>query len=186
MIIGYRDFFLDYSYKGFRLRARSHPYVWDAGVNEARCSTSPVLARDHLATGSCTCGFYAFRDGSQLDKYAPVHGAVLMWGTVVEHEFGYRAEFAQLESLFFPEIAICQKASHFVDSRDLCVFVDARPLDPYTACPACLKQLLDYAGGYSFWWQAMTYSQVMSQIAQTYGVPLIKTHNDKISVQFNR
>ena len=174
MIVGYRDFVLDYSYKGFRLRACSSAYVWDIGVNEARCSTSSKLARDHLATASCTCGYYAFKDISQLDKFAPVHAAVLMWGKVVEHEFGYRAEFAQVESLFLPEIAVCQKASHSVDPTDLSVLVDARPIDVFTACSVCMDQLFQCAGAYEHWWESFSYNQVLSQLAQTYGVPLIK------------
>ncbi len=174
MIVGYRDFVLDYSYKGFRLRAHSSAYVWDVGVNEARCSTGPEFARDHLATGSCTCGFYAFKDSSRLDKFAHVHGTVLMWGKVVEHEFGYRAEFAQVESLFLPEIAVCQKASHSVDPADLHVLVDARPIDVFTSCSACMKQLSQYAEAYDPWWESFAYNQVLPQLAQTYGAPLTK------------
>jgi len=174
VIVGYRDFILHYSYKGFRLRACSSNYVWDIGVNEARCSTSPELARDHLASGSCTCGFYAFKGSDQLNKFAPIHGAVLMWGKVVEHEFGYRAEFGQVESLFLPEIAVCQKASHSVNLSDLHVLVDARPIDAFTACSACMEQLFQGAGSYEPWWESFTYNQVLSQLAQNYEVPLIK------------
>lgn len=182
MIVGYRDFLLNYSYKGFRLRACSNAYVWDVGVNEAQCSTSPNPARDHLAAGSCTCGFYAFKDASRLNRYASVHSTVLMWGRVVEHEFGYRAEFARVESLLLPEMAVCQKASHRAESKDLYVFVDARPIDPFIACSACMKQLFECAGTYEFWWQSFTYNQVLSQLAQTYGVPLIR--DAKVEVSF--
>lgn len=186
MIIGYREFILHYIDGGFHLKACSNPYLWDAGINEARCSASPLPARDHLADGSCTCGFYAFKDSSYLNKSAHVHGSVLMWGKVVEHEFGYRAEFAQLESLLLPEAAFCQRASHSVDTRELRVCVDSRPrLDPYIVCPNCMKQLLDQAGGYNIWWLAIPYNEVLSQVAQKYKVPLIKTHEEKIGISLN-
>ncbi len=186
MIIGYRDFILHYSHGDFHLKACSYPYVWNTGVNEARCSTSLVLARDHLANGSCTCGFYAFKDSSYLSKFAPIHGSILMWGKVVEHEFGYRAEFAQLESLLMPNATICQKASHSVDSRDLRVCVDARPrLDPYTVCPPCMKRLFEQAGDYNVWWQSLPYNNVLSEIAEAYRVPLIKTIDENIGILNN-
>jgi hypothetical protein len=45
----------------------------------------------------CTCGLYGFRDGSEVGlggtRLAAV-GQVSMWGRVVEHDRGYRAEFA--------------------------------------------------------------------------------------------
>ena len=97
-----------------------------------------------------------------------------MWGKVVEHEFGYRAEFAQVESLLLPKMGNCQKASHDAEPEDLRVFIEARPLDPFVACSACMKQLFECAGTYEFWWQSLTYIQVLSQLAETYGVPLIR------------
>lgn len=45
----------------------------------------------------CTCGLYGFRDGCEVGlggtRLAAV-GQVSMWGRVVEHDRGYRAEFA--------------------------------------------------------------------------------------------
>jgi len=174
VIIGYRDFALHYGYKGFRLRACSNAYVWDVGVNEAQCSHGPEPASDHLAAGSCTCGFYAYKERSQLNRFTPLHGAVLLWGKVIEHEFGYRAQFAQVESLFLPEIATCQKASHSAHPADLHVFIDMRPIDPFTACSACLSQLLDSPGICEFCWQSLSYNEVLSELARTYSVSLIR------------
>jgi hypothetical protein len=45
----------------------------------------------------CTCGLYGFNDGSEVGlggTRLAVVGQVAMWGRVVEHELGYRAEFA--------------------------------------------------------------------------------------------
>ena len=54
----------------------------------------------------CTCGLYAARSREDLRSmgcpiYA-IRGEVYLWGTVVEHELGFRAQFAYPKSLFLP------------------------------------------------------------------------------------
>ena len=71
---------------------------------EARCGASPLLTfgtRRHAAPGvRCGCGIYAGRSLEALDRHrpawppAPVVGTVSLWGTVIEHERGWRAQFA--------------------------------------------------------------------------------------------
>lgn len=72
---------------------------------EARCGTSPLLlaARGgrHAAPDiRCTCGIYASRSLEAFERPrpawppAPVVGTVSLWGTVIEHERGWRAKFA--------------------------------------------------------------------------------------------
>jgi hypothetical protein len=55
---------------------------------------------------NCTCGVYASKSLEQLltTGYAKcgIHGEVYLWGTVVEHELGWRAQFAYPKSLFLP------------------------------------------------------------------------------------
>lgn len=57
-----------------------------------------------LPSFSCTCGVYAARTMEQLRQcgYGKlcVHGEVFLWGTVVEHERGWRAQFAYPKTLF--------------------------------------------------------------------------------------
>jgi hypothetical protein len=54
----------------------------------------------------CTCGVYASKSLEQLLTmgYAKcgIHGEVYLWGTVVEHELGWRAQFAYPKTLFLP------------------------------------------------------------------------------------
>lgn len=69
----------------------------------------------------CRCGIYAFRDPEHLllhvqGWYSDPHlfaattiervvlGAVALWGTVIEHERGYRAEYAYPLGLWVPPI----------------------------------------------------------------------------------
>jgi preprotein translocase subunit YajC len=51
-----------------------------------------------LPSFGCTCGVYAARTMAHLrqcgHRKLGVHGEVYLWGTVVEHERGWRAEFA--------------------------------------------------------------------------------------------
>ena len=87
---------------------------WHPGqVVAARCRASIVggrgKAKDDLHDApheECTCGIYAaktlhhFRSAG-YDRYG-IHGEVYLWGTVVEHELGYRAQFAYPKNFFLP------------------------------------------------------------------------------------
>jgi preprotein translocase subunit YajC len=63
-----------------------------------------------LPSFSCTCGVYAARTMEHLRqcgyKRFDVHGEVYLWGTVVEHERGWRAQFAYPKTLFLATNAI--------------------------------------------------------------------------------
>jgi RNA polymerase subunit RPABC4/transcription elongation factor Spt4 len=54
----------------------------------------------------CSCGIYSAKSYEHLKSiYSPdclVHGEVWLWGKVVEHDLGYRAEFAYPKSLVLP------------------------------------------------------------------------------------
>lgn len=61
---------------------------------------------DQLPHVDCTCGVYAAKTLEHLRQigYAQrgIHGEVYLWGTVVEHKLGWRAQFAYPKSLFLP------------------------------------------------------------------------------------
>ncbi len=78
---------------------------------EARCRVGP--AARHMAERAnevphrkCTCGIYAAKNSEHLRQigYADggVCGEVYLWGTVVEHKLGWRAQFAYPKSLGLP------------------------------------------------------------------------------------
>jgi len=55
----------------------------------------------------CTCGIYGSKDldrlrRSQYWQFGGVHGEVNLWGSVVEHERGFRAQFAYPKTLHLP------------------------------------------------------------------------------------
>jgi hypothetical protein len=66
-------------------------------------------ADDEAPADGCSCGIYAAKDYQHLQKIcssecveAFVHGEVYLWGKVVEHDLGYRAQFAYPKSLVLP------------------------------------------------------------------------------------
>jgi hypothetical protein len=63
-----------------------------------------------LPSFSCTCGVYAARTMEHLRQCGyrklGVHGEVFLWGTVVEHERGWRAQFAYPKTLFLAAATI--------------------------------------------------------------------------------
>jgi hypothetical protein len=54
----------------------------------------------------CTCGVYAAKSREHLRQLGyegrGIRGEVNLWGTVVEHELGWRAQFAYPKTLFLP------------------------------------------------------------------------------------
>ena len=55
---------------------------------------------------NCTCGIYASKSFDHLRRIGytqdRIHGEVCLWGTVVEHEGGWRAQFAYPKNLVVP------------------------------------------------------------------------------------
>ena len=88
--------------------------LWRPGQSlAARCKASTVVGRDkgmdyvHNAPHeACTCGIYAVKTlqhflSAGYDRYG-IHGEVYLWGNVVEHELGYRAQFAYPTNFALP------------------------------------------------------------------------------------
>jgi hypothetical protein len=83
----------------------------------ARCRASvvvgPILGRAEAVHNAheppqtnCTCGVYAVKTlhhfrSAGYERYG-IHGEVYLWGTVVEHELGWRAQYAYPKTLFLP------------------------------------------------------------------------------------
>jgi hypothetical protein len=80
---------------------------------EARCRVAPAPSHvwsagdaNEVPHRKCTCGIYAAKNLEHLRQlgYASygVCGEVYLWGTVVEHTLGWRAQFAYPKSLVLP------------------------------------------------------------------------------------
>jgi hypothetical protein len=87
---------------------------WHPGQSlAARCRASAVVGRaeavhdaHEVPQTDCTCGVYAAKNLEHLRQFGyegrGIHGEVYLWGTVVEHELGWRAQFAYPKSLILP------------------------------------------------------------------------------------
>jgi hypothetical protein len=100
-IVGYRV----WTWGTMGLKSLSGTSWHPCQVVAARCRASIVGGRgkakdyDHEAPHvDCTCGIYAAKTldhfrSAEYERYG-IYGEVYLWGTVVEHELGYRAQFA--------------------------------------------------------------------------------------------
>lgn len=79
---------------------------------EAECltGTAGTMRCRHAPQEDCSCGIYAWTERKSLKRMVritpdsiPVWGSVSLWGDVVEHEDGVRAEFAYPYELFVSE-----------------------------------------------------------------------------------
>jgi hypothetical protein len=79
-------------------------------ANTSRCRKEHAAPKE-----GCTCGVYAAQNFAHLQRvgYAGygVHGEVYLWGAVVEHRLGWRAQYAYPKSLVLPPDAIPFKMS---------------------------------------------------------------------------
>jgi hypothetical protein len=86
-----------------------------AGCRAATLRTIAGLAKavhdpHELPHADCTCGVYAAKNLEHLRQIGyerrGIHGAVSLWGKLVEHKLGWRAQFAYPKSFFLPPNAI--------------------------------------------------------------------------------
>lgn len=58
----------------------------------------------------CSCGIYAHKSWEHLRQCgyerSRIHGQVLLWGTVVEHQYGWRGQYAYPKCFFLPSEAL--------------------------------------------------------------------------------
>jgi hypothetical protein len=84
---------------GDGLAALTGRSTWRPGQNTARCGQN---ARHRVPHRSCGCGFWAFKRPDDVVRFALgglgpiVVGQVWLWGRVVEHTEGWRAEHARI------------------------------------------------------------------------------------------
>jgi preprotein translocase subunit YajC len=72
----------------------------------ANCGAGNAHDADEPPYLDCTCGVYAAKNIEHLRQLGyegrGIRGEVHLWGTVVEHELGWRAQFAYPKTLFLP------------------------------------------------------------------------------------
>src|ERR1022692_4891994 len=112
-IIGYRVWKWEHTGVKSLCGERWHPGQSLAARCRASAVVGPIVGRAEAVHDArdvpqaiCTCGVYAAKTFHHLCSvgYAKcgIHGEVYLWGTVVEHELGWRAQFAYPKSLVLP------------------------------------------------------------------------------------
>ena len=107
-VVGYRVWLWD----AIGLRSLNGE-LWMPGQRlSAACRTLAGRAEDGLAVHDapqtdCTCGVYAAKSLDCLRalgymRYGSIYGELYLWGTVVEHQLGWRAQFAYPKKLVLP------------------------------------------------------------------------------------
>jgi len=79
---------------------------WLSNTQKSKCINGGFYHIDpKVPDKNCTCGTYAYKEPSLYDcdnGYLGIIGTVTLWGKIIEHELGYRAENVQIDSLFYP------------------------------------------------------------------------------------
>jgi len=117
---------------GPHLRALTPPRIWGGWDGESLSCFGPVR---------CECGIHAFKSeqlalasGRDFRAWAmeaprddyPVWGTAALWGKVVEHEDGYRAEHAMIRRLVVPSRIVVRSAEKTLGA----VYLDDLPRPP--------------------------------------------------------
>ena len=91
-------------------------YVWHPDIFER--SSTKRYGHEDRPLGS-NLGYHAFRDKEQAEREASWHGwypavigCVAMWGEVIEHQYGWRSEYAAVRSLTEITGAISYRNKH--------------------------------------------------------------------------
>ena len=116
-IVGYRAWTWDT--KGLRSLCghRWHPGLALAARCRASAVVGTIAGRAEAANdahdapeANCTCGIYAAKSIEHLRKNGydrcGIYGEVCLWGTVVEHEWGWRAQLAYPRNFFLSPDAL--------------------------------------------------------------------------------
>ena len=160
-VLGWRVWHLVREVGGLRLKAVVHPATWTPQeATKARCArTSHAAPQRH-----CTCGYYATSSVDALasagvfNRGIGVIGAVAMWGTVIEHARGARAEFAYPARLRLV-CSQCLQGGSIVDP--VTVVEDA------WLVPLCGRHWRSHGDGH------LPASTVQAELLSTYGVELL-------------
>jgi hypothetical protein len=120
---GWRVWCIQETASGLRLASVIHDAAWPRGTDlVALCNLGEHVAPDV----ECTCGIHAAREPASLWTYlrgrdepatvARVLGQVALWGRVIEHEHGWRAERAFPLSFVTGDPLLQRRLSSLVDA----------------------------------------------------------------------
>ena len=104
--------------KKWYLESPSYDHIWNPlvpAVAENKCDL--VEVGDVVLASSM--GIYAYKSDSKLDFSCDIYknliGTVALWGKVIEHQDGYRGEYAYPVSIDYISCSKCNTISNFLD-----------------------------------------------------------------------
>jgi hypothetical protein len=84
-----------------------HGQLWHPGQPlKAVCLASGPSHANPPPLSKCSCGIYALKRTEIGMEDSQVFGKVALWGTVIEHEGGYRAEYAYPFAFIVPTVTL--------------------------------------------------------------------------------
>lgn len=129
---------------------------------EATCQSEEPMT-PHLAPSiSCQCGIYA-TSTPPASSYGEILGRIALWGTVIEAESGYVAQYAYPTALLLPTICTC--CGEQTTNGEKCEVCVASP-DPFGSFAAAALGIAPTSTPKA--------PVPLALLAAEYGIPLIK------------
>ena len=134
---------------------------------------------------SCSCGIHAFKMNYHPNDYLDINaiiGIVALWGRVIEHENGYRAEFAYPQELSYFLCANCYHKELLINAHFITPFTILDPLRYLTQSPtilcsdSCVENFTKVRPFFNH--SAFDTNHILNKISDSYGV-LIRGFNDR-------
>lgn len=143
----------------FRLRHKN--------VSECSCSKKSKNSGKSIPSFAGDCGIYGYKseklaiNADHLSK-GIVLGRVALWGNVIEHKFGYRAQYAYPLSV---EKGICHQCGNFfpIDINSV-LFLHSSYKEFSILCESCYRLFCSRGLLKNFFWR--------KNIAENYGIPV--------------
>ena len=125
-VIAFRGWELAFDGQKFSLASRysSDNKVWTPRkTTTASCAKVGIHNNETIPAEGCTCGIYAAKD--PIDSLGSLVGSVKLWGQYVEHEFGWRAQYAYPKVLSEIRCSECETLSPF-EECSISIFTTTR------------------------------------------------------------
>ena len=112
-VIAFRGWELAFDGQKFSLVSRYRPdnKVWTPGETTTASCRVGSHSNETIPVEGCACGIYATKD--PMGSVGSLVGSVKLWGQYVEHEFGWRAQYAYPKVLSAIRCSECKTLSPF-------------------------------------------------------------------------
>ena len=160
VIVAWRGWKVVLTEDGFRLGSPGgyssilSPYE----INEAKCSNNPT---HNPPEKKCGCGFYGVKNEVRSQGY--ILGKTYLWGKFIEHEVGWRAQYAYPKSISRFRCCVCSEIGLLSTSRgyiQLFMFTKPSIALVHSVCiPTLIPESMSLSGSY-----------ILEQLENTYGL----------------